>query len=113
MALDTFHRLNDFYRYIRGSFWPNLRVISTFFELLQMFEVKMRPQKRQKIDISNFKSSYYKTSWSYGQNCLGGYFKRKKEHLLAPFIFFLIYQKLENWVWKLVFFDQKIEVFRK
>ena len=45
---------------IRGSFWPNLRVISIFFELLQMSKVKMRPKKRQKIDFSNFESLLHK-----------------------------------------------------
>ena len=69
---------------IRGSFWPNLGVIGNFFELLQMFKVKMRPKKRQKIDFSNFESLYHKNGWSYGQNYLGGNVGHKKDKLLTP-----------------------------
>ena len=39
---------------IRGSFWPNLGVIGNFFELLQMFKVKMRPQKTAKNRLFKF-----------------------------------------------------------
>ena len=46
---------------MRGSVWPNLEVISTFFEFLQMFKVKLRPKKRQNIDFSIFENSNQKT----------------------------------------------------
>ena len=81
---------------IRGSFWPNLRVISNFFELLQMFKVKMRPKKRQKIDFSNFESLYHKNGWSYGQNYLGGNVRHRKNHLLAPSNFLFNFPKIRK-----------------
>ena len=39
---------------LRGSFWPNLRVISNFFQFLQMSKVKMRPQKTAKNRLFKF-----------------------------------------------------------
>ena len=57
---------------IWNNFRPNLRLINTFFEFLQMFKFKVRPKKRQKIDFSIFEDSYHKNGWIYGQKCLRG-----------------------------------------
>ena len=75
--------LLTFIENIRGSFWPNLRVINNFFELLHMFKVKMKPKKRQKIDFANFESLYHKNNWSYGPKCFGGNVRHVMDHLLA------------------------------
>ena len=46
---------------IRGSVWPNLRVISNFFDFLQMFEVKMRPKNGEKSTFQILKAHITKT----------------------------------------------------
>ena len=92
---------------IRGSFWPNLRVISNFFELLQMSKVKMRPEKTAKIDFSNFESLYHKNGSSYGKKCLGGNVRHKIDHLLAPSKNFSDFPKIRKLSFKIGLFLTK------
>ena len=48
MALDTFQQFIDFYRKYKRQFLANYEGHKYFFEFLQMFKVKVRPQKHGK-----------------------------------------------------------------
>ena len=73
---------------IRGSFWPNLGVIGNFFEFLQMFKVKMRPQKTAKNRLFKFWKLISQKRLKLWPKVFRGNDKHIKDKLLAASIFF-------------------------
>ena len=78
----------NFYRKHERHFLSDSEGHKYFFERLQMFKVKVRPPKRQKIEFSKFESSYHKNGSSYGQNCLGAMLGIKRTIFWHRSIFF-------------------------
>ena len=92
---------------IRGSFWPNLRVISNFFQFLQMSKVKMRPQKTAKNRLFKFWELISQKWLKLWQKVFRGNVRHKIDHLLAPSKNFSDFPKIRKLSFKIGLFLTK------